>query len=239
MSSFFGALIFLVLIVITLMIYIYVITVVVRYTLFVFRYINPKVRNFIIIMFLLVTIFKLVGLIPAAGIVWFVIWMIYIFIKNRKSSKGWFINGVKDIFIPPKSIFIVGTKRTIMLFFIGLLMINSAYWLKERYQWVNEKHAYLDAKEYYAVGNVLLFYRATLSSILSPENNLLRPMEWLQRAIVAKGTALIPKDDAEPAMWNYRFFWYLYARNTHLPTQAPNPLGKLVTTIVPLKPWIV
>ena len=236
--SLFFAFLFIVLIVITLMIYIYLATVVVRYTLFVFRYINPKVRNFIIIMFLLVTIFQLVGLIPATGIVWLVIWMIYILIKNRKSPKGWFINGVKDIFIPPKSMFIVGTKRTVMLFFIGLLMINSAFWIKERYVWVNEKHAYLDAKEYYAVGNVLLFYRAIFSSILSPENNLLRPMEQLQRAIVAKGTSLIPKDDAEPAMWNYRFFWYLYARNTHLPTQAPNPLGKLVTIVVPLKPWI-
>ena len=238
MSSFLGAFLFLVLIVITLMIYIYLAIVVVRYTLFVFRYINPKVRNFIIIMFLLVTIFQLVGLIPAAGIVWLVIWMIYIFIKNRKSPKGWFINGVKDIFIPPKSIFIVGTKRTVMLFFIGLLMINSAFWIKERYEWVNEKHAYLDAKEYYAVGNVLLFYRAVLASVLSPENDLLRPMEWLQRAIVAKGTSLIPTNDAEPAMWNYRFFWYLYARKTHLPTQALNPLGKLVTIVVPLKPWI-
>ena len=238
MMSLFFAFLFIVLIVITLMIYIYLATVVVRYTLFVFRYINPKVRNFIIIMFLLVTIFQLVGLIPATGIVWLVIWMIYIIIKNRKSPKGWFINGVKDIFIPPKSMFIVGTKRTVMLFFIGLLMINSAFWIKERYEWVNEKHAYLDAKEYYAVGNVLLFYRAIFSPILSPENNLLRPMEQLQRAIVAKGTSLIPKDDAEPAMWNYRFFWYLYARNTHLPTQAPNPLGKLVTIVVPLKPWI-
>jgi hypothetical protein len=237
MSSLFGAFLFLVLIVITLMIYIYVAILVVRYTLFVFRYINPKVRNLIIIMFFLVTLFK-ETIFTAVGIVWFVIWMIYILIKNRKSPKGWFINGVKDIFIPPKSMFIVGMKRTVMLFFVGLLMINSAFWIKERYKWVNDKHAYLDAKEYYAVGNVLLFYRALAATALSPENNLLRPLEWIERAIVAKGTSLIPKSDAEPAMWKYRFFWYLYVRNMHIPRQAPNPLGIIVTTVVPLKPWI-
>ncbi|MDD5359223.1 MAG: hypothetical protein PHI79_07380 [Sulfurovaceae bacterium] len=177
-------------------------------------------------------------ILTAVGIIWFVIWIIYLFYKNRDSEKGWFKEKIKDLIIPPKEMFLVGSRKTVMLFVVGLFLINTSYWLKERAEWVNEKHAYLDAKEYYAVGNVLLFYRAISASILSPENNLLQPLEWLQRAIVSKGVSLIPKEDAEWAMWEYRFFWYLYIRNTHIPKQAHNLLGKIVTYNTYMKPWI-
>lgn len=237
LNSLFGAFLFLLLIVAILVVYVYVATIVIRYTLFFFRYLKPITRIIIIIMFILVTIFNQT-ILTAVGIIWFVVWTTHLLYKNRNNEKGWLKEKIKNLIIPPKEIFLVGSRKTVMLFVVGLFLINTSYWLKERAEWVNEKHAYLDAKEYYAVGNVLLFYRAISASILSPENNLLQPLEWLQRAIVSKGVSLIPKEDAEWAMWEYRFFWYLYIRNTHIPQQAHNLLGKIVTYNTYMKPWI-
>ena len=232
-----GAFIFLILIVIAVMVYLYGVILTVRYTAFFLRYLKPWVRLTIVGMFLSVTMLELTMFTLFGGI-WLLVWGIYQLFKNRNSEKGWMREKLKDLIIPPISILYVAPKKTIAVLFLALVFINGAYWLQQRSEWVNSDHAHLDAKEYYAVGNVLLVYRSTLSLILSPENTLLRPLEWLQRAIVTQGVSLIPKGDAEWAMWDFRFFHYLYIRNTHLPTEALNPLGKMVTYDTYTKPWI-
>lgn len=214
-----GAFIFLILIVIAVMVYLYGAIIIVRYTAFFLRYLKPWVRLTIVGMFLLITLLDQTILVYVGGI-WLLVWGLYQLFKNRNSDKGWMREKLKNLIVPPLSILYVAPKKTITGLFLVLALINGAYWLQQRSEWVNADHAHLDAKEYYAVGNVLLVYRSTLSLILSPENTLLRPLEWLQRAIVAQGVSLIPKEDAEWAMWDFRFFHYLYIRNTHLPEES-------------------
>lgn len=152
----------------------------------------------------------------------FIIFIKYIIhvLKHIKPISSWqHFNSLKNNLIPEKSIFNIASKRAIIFISFIVFVLNSALYVKERTEWVNDKHAYLDAKEYYAVGNVLFKYRSALSNVLFPENKLLKPLEYLQRTITNQGLKLIPNSDAEWAMWEFHFYQYLYIRRTHLPLE--------------------
>lgn len=150
----------------------------------------------------------------------FIRYIIHIFRHLRPFSNWQNLNGLKINLIPPKSILNIASKRTIIFISFIVFVFNSSIYVNERTEWVNNKHAYLDAKEYYAVGNVLFKYRSALTNVFFPENKLLQPLEYLQRMITNQGLKLIPESDAEWAMWEFHFYQYLYIRRTHLPYES-------------------
>ena len=78
-----------------------------------------------------------------------------------------------------------------------------------------ENHSNLRAKEYYVVGQVVYFYRYSISKILSHPDRYgtMTPLNNLQKIIFNFGSRRLPATDAEKAAWAERWFIYIYSKN--------------------------
>lgn len=113
-----------------------------------------------------------------------------------------------------KNIFII-----LLLIFIGG---NISFYLKNRYHWINSEHTNLKAKEYFVLGNMVFFYRKILNIFVEVDNPIMYPLNNLQENIYNKGIKYLPKNDAEIAIWKYKFFLYFYSRKDYTPDKHLN-----------------
>ncbi len=115
------------------------------------------------------------------------------------------------------SFFNLVPRRNLFRFLLLTITLSAALYIYERQQWINEGTVYKDAKEYFVTGQVLAGYRKILSSVIPPDNVALWPLTVLQQSIYDSGTALLPKEDAEDAMWYQMWFIYPYSVRDYVP----------------------
>ena len=108
-------------------------------------------------------------------------------------------------------------KRFIQLVVAMALLNVGLYWMS-RHSWIDNKDAkHIEAKEYLVVGDVLSRQLEVLNTFIYPDSYKVRPLVWLLHGIYNLGAKHLPKNDAEKAMWYYRFFIYPYAKIDKLP----------------------
>ena len=97
------------------------------------------------------------------------------------------------------------------IFFIFLL-INFIIYAGQIKEWLSPRSAYPNAKVYYAVGNVVHFYRISFASFIAPDNPLIYPLVYPLKLVYVIGKTQLPDGDGEWAMWQYKWFLYPYIK---------------------------
>ncbi|WP_345980465.1 hypothetical protein [Sulfurimonas sp. HSL3-2] len=108
-------------------------------------------------------------------------------------------------------------KRKWIQVVVIFTLLNISLYAYNR-SWLMDEHAkYLQAKEYFTAGEVLASHLNFLTAILHPGSLSLKPLFTLEHGIYLLGASHLPKDDAEEALWYYRWFIYPYAKQDLLP----------------------
>ncbi len=85
------------------------------------------------------------------------------------------------------------------------------------FKWNGKNNAHLNAKKYWAAGQVLNGFRITLSQYFHHEHLIFYPLHYLQEVLYSKGVAFIPTDDGEIGVWKNVWFLSHYTRNGREP----------------------
>ena len=111
------------------------------------------------------------------------------------------------------------TKKKYILLLLLAIFIggNISFYFQERAKWIYNGQPYPKAKEYYVLGNMVFFYRKMLNIFVEVDNPIMSPLNTLQESIHNKGIKYLPENDAEIAVWRYKFFLYFYTRKNYLP----------------------
>jgi len=111
------------------------------------------------------------------------------------------------------------TKKKYILLLLLAIFIggNISFYFQERAKWIYNGQPYPKAKEYYVLGNMVFFYRKMLNIFVEIDNPIMSPLNTLQESIYNKGIKYLPENDAEIAVWRYKFFLYFYTRKNYLP----------------------
>lgn len=108
-------------------------------------------------------------------------------------------------------------RKKLIIFFALTVTLSTVLYIDERDAWRNDKALHTDAKEYFASGQVLSSYRRVLGEFIKPDNPILFPLNALQSQIYKSGTAYLPKEDAEDALWYQMWFLYPYTQRDYIP----------------------
>lgn len=118
--------------------------------------------------------------------------------------------------------FEVMPRKTLLLFFAIIAVLSITLYIYERQQWINSKALHVEAKEYFVTGQVLSTYRKIVTEVIKPDNLILAPLNGLQHLIYNSGAPLLPKEDAEDALWYQIWFLYSYTQRDYIP-YSDNP----------------
>lgn len=109
-------------------------------------------------------------------------------------------------------------RRRLIQLLIAMALINIGLYGMSRNSWVdNEEALHVNAKHYMVAGDVLSRQMEVAHIIFHPDSYKMRPLVWLLHGIYNLGEKHLPDNDAEKAMWYYRFFIYPYASKDILP----------------------
>jgi hypothetical protein len=109
-------------------------------------------------------------------------------------------------------------KKHFVQIIITMALINVGLYWMSRHSWIDNNDAcHIQAKEYLVVGDVLSRQMEVLHTFIHPDSYKMRPLVWLLHGIYNLGEKHLPDNDAEKAMWYYRFFIYPYAKKDILP----------------------
>jgi hypothetical protein len=109
-------------------------------------------------------------------------------------------------------------KKRFIQIIVAMALINIGLYGMSRYSWIdNDEALHVKAKHYLVAGDVLSRQMEVANIIFHPDSYKMRPLVWLLHGIYNLGAQYLPDDDAEKAMWYYRFFIYPYAQKDILP----------------------
>jgi len=109
-------------------------------------------------------------------------------------------------------------KKRFIQIIVVMALINIGLYAMSRYSWIdNEDALHIKAKHYMVAGDVLSRQMEVAHIIFHPDSYKMRPLVWLLHGIYSLGEQHLPNNDAEKAMWYYRFFIYPYAQKDILP----------------------
>jgi hypothetical protein len=109
-------------------------------------------------------------------------------------------------------------KKRFIKIIVAMALINIGLYAMSRYSWIdNEDSLHIKAKHYMVAGDVLSRQMEVAHIIFHPDSYKIRPLVWLLHGIYNLGEKYLPNNDAEKAMWYYRFFIYPYAKKDILP----------------------
>lgn len=138
-----------------------------------------------------------------------------------------FMRGNNSYEFPKKSKIKIFNLKFIISVFLISATLNMSIWGHQRVSWLSEESVHYKAKEYWVAGQVIYIHRIIFGSILNPENILLLPYTYLQKAVYNQGVKYLPKEDGELYVWKNSWFLYPYYKR-HL-----RPLGVGDTTFEP------
>lgn len=109
-------------------------------------------------------------------------------------------------------------KKRFIQIIVVMAFVNIGLYGMSRYSWIdNDEALHVKAKHYLVAGDVLSRQMEVANIIFHPDSYKMRPLVWLLHGIYNLGAQYLPDDDAEKAMWYYRFFIYPYAKKDILP----------------------
>lgn len=109
-------------------------------------------------------------------------------------------------------------KKRFIQIIVAMALINIGLYGMSRYSWIdNEDALHIKAKHYMVAGDVLSRQMEVAHIIFHPDSYKMRPLVWLLHGTYNLGEKHLPNNDAEKAMWYYRFFIYPYAQKGILP----------------------
>lgn len=109
-------------------------------------------------------------------------------------------------------------KKRFILIIVAMALVNIGLYAMSRYSWIDNKDAlHIKAKHYMVAGDVLSRQMEVAHIIFHPDSYKMRPLVWLLHGIYNLGEKHLSDNDAEKAMWYYRFFIYPYAKKDILP----------------------
>ena len=109
-------------------------------------------------------------------------------------------------------------KKRFIQIIVAMALINIGLYWMSRHSWIDNKDAlHIKAKHYMVAGDVLSRQMEVMYIIFHPDSYKIRPLVWFLHGIYNLGEKYLPDDDAEKAMWYYRFFIYPYAQKDILP----------------------
>jgi len=109
-------------------------------------------------------------------------------------------------------------KKRFIQIIVVMALINIGLYGMSRHSWIDNKDAlHIKAKHYMVAGDVLSRQLEVVHVIFHPDSYKIRPLVWLLHGIYNLGEQYLPDNDAEKAMWYYRFFIYPYAKKNILP----------------------
>lgn len=149
---------------------------------------------------------------------------LYVVINVFKFVKALFTTmpgkGYKERFkvkLPLNILTFLPKKRFIQII-VAMALINIGLYGMSRYSWIdNEDALHIKAKHYMVASDVLSRQMEVAHIIFHPDSYKVRPLVWLLHGIYDLGEQHLPDNDAEKAMWYYRFFIYPYAQKDILP----------------------
>jgi hypothetical protein len=108
-------------------------------------------------------------------------------------------------------------KRSLQILAVLCMIVTIGLNLFERQRWLTANTAYVDARQYFISGMVLMDCRTMGNFLIYPERMIWKPAVWLQQLITTTGLRLIPKNDGERAIWKYHFVLAPYINRIHAP----------------------
>ena len=112
-------------------------------------------------------------------------------------------------------------KRTLKIILVVFVMINLSFYQAERRKHIND--VYPEAREYFVLNDMVFFYKVMLNSVFDAYSIAMKPLNKLQSYLYNKGIKYIPEEDAERALWNYKFNLYFYVRKNYMPKEKYYP----------------
>lgn len=101
-------------------------------------------------------------------------------------------------------------KLILLLLFPGFIVYILSFYFLEREKWVNDKHAYPEAKKWLVLTNITAFHRGYLSKLpfVDERSLIIQPLTLLQKFFIKKWQDNLPNNDAEKYL-----SWYLFELN--------------------------
>jgi len=101
------------------------------------------------------------------------------------------------------------------LFLIG----NLFFWHYFRDKWViNGGYQHKEAREYYALGHLLLSYEMGLLKVIGdPASMVMLPIDAMQKQMIKEAKALLPENDGEYDIFRFHLLLYPYASRQYHP----------------------
>jgi hypothetical protein len=108
-------------------------------------------------------------------------------------------------------------KKIFKIGFSLYVLIFTFFYIERANDYLFEDRAYKEAKSYAIAGEYLFLWQALVLNLSSPESLVYKPINLLQKYILKNIREIIPKDDAEYEIWNYKFNLIAYARTMYAP----------------------
>ena len=130
-------------------------------------------------------------------------------------GRGYKERFARKLSLSPRKFF---SRKRVVRIVAGMALLNAALYGMAYYRWIGNLEAkHLEAKKYLIAGDVLSRQLEALYTVFFPDSYKVRPLVWLLHGIYDLGARHLPDDDAEKALWYYRFFIYPYARSDEVP----------------------
>ncbi len=114
--------------------------------------------------------------------------------------------------------------RNLILF---CLVCMFTMYVTQLHKWTGKDNANLEAKQYWAAGQVLNGFRLALTTFIHPEIPVMLPADLLQKWIYKNGSRYLPENDGEIGVWQNSWFYYHYSRRDRWPlfvmSHKPSP----------------
>lgn len=118
-------------------------------------------------------------------------------------------------------------RRFALIAFSAIFVYHLALYTSQRFEWMGEDNAHLNAKEYWAAGSPLYVVRIAAARYTHPDIPVFGPLHQLQQAIYDRGVRHLPEGDGEIGVWTDLWFCYPYLLTFREPygtdVQTPSP----------------
>ena len=144
--------------------------------------------------------------------------------KNKRELKANPQSQTQDAFVRDEYLrlvkrngFLISSKYN-KLFWGLFLIFNILFWQYFRDKWVDSDYQHKEAREYYALGHMLLSYEmGILVFTRDPGIYVMKPIALLQESLVNSAKKVLPKDDGEIGIFKFHLLLYPYASRFYAP----------------------
>ena len=116
-----------------------------------------------------------------------------------------------------KNITLKNKKRLLKISFFLYILIITFFYVDRATSYFFDNRAYKEAKSYAIVGEYVFLWQALVLNLSSPNSLIYKPIKATQNYILKNIREIVPDNDAEYEIWNYKFNLIAYARTMYAP----------------------